>query len=345
VATNQNESQKIDLNKDVAKQQTIINSQIKGAERANTITEVVPSKQNMQTLRTDTLIVKSADTIATTLLTKEIPGPKNDSIAFISSIKKKDDKKPFDNKWKVGIYASAGISDNVSKVPLGNNKMLNDAAYSTPANSTGSTVALPVVQLNYTKGFAGVIGAFASRPLNQKFGISTGLNFQYYSTKTSTGSKVNTQRIVYDTITGSSSVVKEYFVPIVRSQANFSQATSTFTNRYYFLQMPLELTYLFNRSKPQGSMFSVGLTPGILLGSKALYYNRLDRIAYVDKQQFKKFQLSAQAGFSIGIINSKKYWLQAGPQVMAGLTNLSKPVYNSNQHLLYMGIGTKVTFK
>lgn len=92
-------------------------------------------------------------------------------------------------------------------------------------------------------------------------------------------------------------------------------------------------------------MFSVGLTPGILLGSTALYYNRLDRIAYVDKQQFKKFQLSAEAGFSIGIINSKKYWLQAGPQVMAGLTNLSKPVYNSNQHLLYMGIGTKVTFK
>ena len=343
VDVSQNESQTI--NNDVAKKQTIVNRKNRVAEIPNPLIEVVPSTQNIQTLPADTSIIRSADTIAATILTHENLDAKNDSITVVSVIKKKDRTKITGSKWKVGFYASAGIADNVSRVPLGNNKMLNDAAYTTPANSTGNSAAVPVVQLEYSKGFAGYLGAFASRPLSQKFGILAGLNFQYYSTKTNTGSKVNTQRIVYDTLTGSSSLVKEYFVPIDRTQANFSQATSTFTNRYYFLQMPMELTWLFNKSKPQGFMFSVGLTPGILLGSTALYYNRLDRIAYVDKQQFKKFQLSAQAGFSIGIINSKKYWLQAGPQVMAGLTNLSKPVYNSNQHLLYMGIGTKVTFK
>lgn len=343
VDVSQNESQTI--NKDVAKEQTIVNRKNRVAEIPNPLKEVVPSTQNIQTLPADTSIIRSADTIAATLLTHENLDAKNDSITVVSVSKKKDRTKITGSKWKVGFYASAGIADNVSKVPLGNNKMLNDAAYTTPANSTGNSAAVPVVQLEYSKGFAGYLGAFASRPLSQKFGILAGLNFQYYSTKTNTGSKVNTQRIVYDTLTGSSSLVKEYFVPIDRTQANFSQATSTFTNRYYFLQMPMELTWLFNKSKPQGLMFSVGVTPGILLGSTALYYNRLDRIAYVDKQQFKKFQLSAQAGFSIGIINSKKYWLQAGPQVMAGQTNLSKPVYNSNQHLLYMGIGTKVTFK
>ena len=151
--------------------------------------------------------------------------------------------------------------------------------------------------------------------------------------------------MVFDTLTGNSAVVKEYFVPVDRTQASLGQSVSTIINRYYFLQMPVHLTYSFNKTKLQGVVFSAGLTPGILLGSNALYYNRLDRIAYVDKQQFRKFQLSADAGISFGLFNSKKYLLQAGPQFMVGLTNLSKRVYISNQHLLYMGIGTNLTFK
>lgn len=343
--SNQNKKESNDGNKDVAKQDVPVNNDHKETELLPGAKVAVPAEEAKLTRPDDKLIAKEADSITTSLLTKEISAPKKDSTAATISIKNKADKKPISSKWKFGLYVSAGFADNVSKLPLGENKLLNDAAYSTPSTSTGNTAALPAVQLTYAKGFGGAIGAFAHRQVSQKLGLSTGLNFQYYSTKTTTGSKVNNERIVYDTLTGNSSLVKEYFVPLDRSQANFSQGTSTFTNHYYFLQMPVDLTYLFNRNKPQAGMFSIGLTPGILLGSTALYYNRLDRITYVDRQQFKKFQLSAQAGVSFGLISSKKYMLQAGPYFMAGLTNLSKPVYNSNQHLVYTGISTKVTFK
>ena len=269
----------------------------------------------------------------------------SDSIISVISRIKKEDKNSKANKWKFGLYASAGIADNVSKVPFAGNKMLQDAAaFSAPTNVTGS-IALPVVQFKYTSSFSGAIGAFVSKSITKKAGLSVGVNLHYYSAKTATGNKVITQRNVYDTLTGNSLALNEYYIPVGRNQANFGQSVSTFSNRYYFLQLPVNLTYSVSKRNPKSILISAGVTPGFLLGSNAIYYNRLDRIVYVDKQQFKKFQLSAQAGISFSLISSKNYLLQAGPQFMAGLTNISKPIYKSNQHLLYMGIGTHLSFK
>ncbi|MCY7421497.1 MAG: PorT family protein [Chitinophagaceae bacterium] len=285
------------------------------------------------------------DTLLPSSLTRVKIAAPTDSIISAILNTKKEDKKIKAGKWMFGLYVSAGIADNVSSLPFAENKKLNDAAYSTSPNSAGSSNALPVMQFNYTASFSGAMGAFVSRSISKRTGLSAGVNFHYYSVKTTTGNKVNIQRNVYDTLTGNSVALNEYYIPVGRNQANFGQSVSTFTNRYYFLQMPVNLTYSLNKKNAQSILISAGITPGFLLSSNTIYYNRLDRIAYVDKQQFKKFQLSAQAGISFSLINSKKYLLQAGPQFMAGLTNLSKPVYNSNQHLFYMGIGTHLSFK
>lgn len=246
-------------------------------------------------------------------------------------------------KTAFGFTVLFGRSDNKTGLNILSSPLADNVFSSTPSNQNSGGVSAPAIErITYAAARSFGVGFFAQRHLGKSVSITASIQYHYYSATTMAGKKVMSQRNLYDTLLKAAVSVNEFYS---LSAANGQIAgLSKFTNRYHFIQLPvnLQLQLLHIGNKPV--LLTAGLTPGFIVGSAALYYNRYDRISYVDKRQFRTFQLSTQAGLAFGLINAKKFTLNLGPQLEYGLTNLSKSLYNTKQHLTFIGLKSNIVF-
>jgi len=248
-------------------------------------------------------------------------------------------KKPANKQWTFGVSVFAGISDNISSIKIlgNNNNMLADYANAFPSQGTGGlNNSIGNLKLKYKRGFSYSLGATATKQLSKRFSFSTGIEYLYLSSVSKVGNKSTTQASIYDSTLNKSSEVKEYFG---------AGETVSFVNKYHLVQIPLSVNFQLNKSVLRPILFNIGLSPGWLVGSKALYANNKERMYYEEDEQLKKFVLSGQLGLQFTVANSSRYRFTAGPALQYSFTDIAKPVIQSEQHLISAGIKTNITIK
>lgn len=303
-------------------------------------TEVDPAAKAI-----DTAIVLAAPT--NSIGETEPTAIKLDSrVAATASMEKKKTPSTKSKKLRWGLTVYSGISNNRSGFPLLSNKSYNDALFSSPQNGTGSNPgsnANVPVKFDYNSSFSYGLGGFVQKPVSKRLSLTAGVNYHYLSATTLTGSKVNTRRSLYDSILNTRNNLDAFYTFSSLSNGQL-QLLTRFTNKYHLLQLPVNVQWQLNSIRKRPLLLTAGITPGFVIGTKALYYNRLAQITYVDKNQFKNFQLATQAGLMFTISSKNKYSINLGPHIMYGVTNLAKSATQTSQHLFFSGLKSNITF-
>jgi hypothetical protein len=237
--------------------------------------------------------------------------------------------------WEAAFVGGGGIS-SLHQVQL-SNYSLNQydpatAAYSNTGITTNA--ATPTKQYISTVGPGASFwaGIQAQKALSARWGFSLGLNLHYYSNRVHIGQQVSSYTPVAASLLTSSAVAPIQSYPYY--SAGNDQA---YTNRYYFLELPVAIEWKINNSKLLPLFLDGGVSVGYLMGSSAVYYNTHSGVYYKDGGVANKVQVNLSTALMVGL-PIRGLRVQVGPQIQYGLSPLLNKELTGEQHIFYGGI-------
>ena len=178
------------------------------------------------------------------------------------------------------------------------------------------------------KGPAFHAGFFAKRKAGKKTAFSAGLNFAYYSGKQRVGAQVDSVRLISSPFNTTTS---EGFYR--------SGSSARYTNRYYYIQLPLLLHWQINKGEKGPSLeWENGIVPSFMMANRALVYDRAGQIFFLDKSVYNQFSLVYQTGFTATFASRTKHPLTAGLYYNYHFSRLQKTNPPDFNHLSSYGI-------
>ena len=272
-----------------------------------------------------------------------------DSISAVAvSESKIAPSKKLRSSWKWGVIASAGISnlnddgffDGIFGSLLGVEKaVVADVApgslNNTQSNAGPSAVVYQPSEIQ--KGFSYSIGAFVQKSITKKISISTGLQYRYYSNHIQVGHRIDSFAMVQNAF-GSMNISQYYRSAPV-------PATEKYTNRFHFLELPVEGHLLLNKGNRLPISLNAGLSLSYLVSSNTLHFDSRTGLYYRDNDLLNRMQLGMSTGFSFTLWNASRLSVQLGPHLQYGLTDLMKQEVSGSKHLFYLGLNSRVFLK
>ncbi len=249
-------------------------------------------------------------------------------------------KKPaVPEKWQTGIQLGVGGTRLTSGISIGSTKSLDMIQSGGGLNNNpgaGGTFNQSYADSVPLKGPAFQAGVFAKKQAGKNIAFSIGLNLAYFSGKQRVGSFV-------DSLRNSSN----YFNAVTISSGFYrTGGTARFTNRYYYVQLPILLLWQLNKGlKMPVLYFENGLVPSMMAGSRALVYDPGGRIFFRDKKVYNSFSLLGQTGLTADLFSNKRNRLSVGLYYnyqFSRLQKISPPDFN---HLSSFGIQLRWTKK
>jgi len=233
--------------------------------------------------------------------------------------------KKTDSKWQWGASAGLGIS----RVSEGNFFSGLSAASVENADFSASTNLPPPVP-TFTPEPAAIhagpswqAGLFVQRKLSSRLSLSLGLQYGNYSSRSSIGMAVDSQK----TISNSSS-------QDVRVNNFYTIGSGTnYQSRYQYFEIPVNAHIQLNRSKQLPFYWTIGMTYSSLIKTSALHFDGAASVYYEDDNLFRKSQLAWQTGLSIELLSQSKHPIQIGPQLHYNATSLLSGTASKNTHL------------
>ena len=259
-----------------------------------------------------------------------------DSAATVTTVPKKPSKK--NRSWDWGFNATGGISnltDDFLANVLKSTNMADAAPQSMPQNNyvgAPSTLGVPPPPASTVKaGPYFSVGGFVRKKLSKRFSVSAGLQYSQFNNSINVGYRVDSSRLVNS---GAQVMnVSRYY------RAN---QTSKFSNRYYFLDLPVSLHTQLNRSVTLPVFWNLDFHVSQMLGSDALVYDSGTGVYYKDKSIYHKTQFRIGTGFSLGIFSKSKTPLWIGPSIKYNATKLFNKEVAGEKHLLSAGLDLKL---
>ena len=234
-------------------------------------------------------------------------------------------------RWEAGFVAGGGIS-RLDKI--NNNQMVNALA-NAPTTSfaalsyQGSNNKHYVSDIRPGASFEG--GIYLQRALSDRFVFNTGMNLHYYSNSISIGQQVTTYAQSSASLFVASSASAQ-------SQSMYKAGNSqSYTNKYYFLELPVGLQWKINKSHLMPIFVEGGVSLSRLMGANSLLYDENSGLYTKDGDIVKKTQFNIESALLIGL-PFHGVDIQLGPQIQYGLTPLVNAQGVGNQHFLYTGI-------
>jgi len=231
------------------------------------------------------------------------------------------------SKWQLGVLARAGISGLAKNFGAFSEEKLLQDAYSAPGNGAPPPVYGPSPVENNLSFSAGVV---AKKELTKRLSISTGLQYNYYSTNIAVG-QMRMDTTVFSS--GFSQSVNRFYL-------NSANNLNGYKNRYYFISVPVAIDWKLLRKAPLH--LHAGLSVQQLISTNALLFNQGSQIYYTDKKAFNKTQLFSSFALSYAVFNGAKTSLLAGPQLQYGISDLEKNT--SGKHLFSLGVSAQFLF-
>jgi hypothetical protein len=246
--------------------------------------------------------------------------------------------------WSLGFAGGLGVSSyneslmgKSAALTYGANVPATSAAQYLPAavtsnsNNTSSKRVTSTVQpgLSYWAGIA------AQKPLSARWTLSLGLDLHYYSSSLRVGGVVTTYA------RSSSALIGNSAFSAMQSYPYYSVGDmQVFTNRYYYLELPVAMQWRINRGRVVPLFLRGGVTLSRLMSSNGLYYDDESAVYYKDNAVIQPMQVSFTSGL-IAALPLKGIRIQAGPEMQYGATTLLKGGAG-NGHLLYGGLRVTV---
>ena len=243
----------------------------------------------------------------------------------------------FDKKWRLGIELTPGISSLHEEIfSLNMNKSLADS-YGGPQSGSGSGAPLPPSPPSESvSSFAFQIGGFAKKQLSRKSSLTMGLRYAYYSESIEIGAG-NVP------LSGNLSV---YLNSQGANQA-FSVAGNPIpvTNRYHFIELPVNYGLQLNRNKSYPLLWQVGFKIGKMIGNNALVYDTIaGGIYYESKKYFNQTQFGLSTNLNWTFVDKNRFQVGAGPVVNLHLNSLQDAPFEKNKYLFFIGLRSTIIF-
>lgn len=241
-------------------------------------------------------------------------------------------------QWGIEVGIGAGNRMDKALPPLfATEKMLdvnNLPAYG--GINGGIPAPRPLLLPSESKASVGFkIGVQASIPVSRRINLVAGLRYAYRSDRITVGGSL-------DSTLAPSSPSAQFGVANRAYQYQGAQHQSV-TNRYHFIQLPVQWQLQLNKGKNLPITWEIGITPGLLVHTNAMIYDTsYYGIYYRDKDAFSRFQLHAETGFSLHLGNRSKWRWAIGPEFNFALTPLIKEAYDPRQFLLYGGLRAQI---
>ena len=308
----------------------IIASSEKGLTENNGGNQPVNKENNLKSSfpnKVDTSLQKIADK-KDSVARYKVAGVKTDTANNAVAEAKKSPKKK-SSKWKFGVLANAGtsgIGKGLGSLSL--NKSFDAMAVNSPTTTPQFNNPNPSPVKN---DLAFSIGFVAKKKISDRISFSTGLQYNYYSTKITVG-KMRQDSAVYNYSLSQS--FSRYYL-------NSGTSFKDYRNQYHFISLPLTIDWQILKKTPLS--LQAGLSLQQLISTNALLYDAQNNIYFSDESSFNKTQLFSNFGFSYVVINKEKISLSLGPQIQYGITKLDKN--SSAKHLFSLGITTQILFQ
>ena len=228
------------------------------------------------------------------------------------------------SKWNLGITLITGLSNRTGGIYLGGR-----GSYSPAAIGGGGPAQLASYSRDrsYNPGLFWETGAYIQSNSKKKTNVSFGLSFSSFASPQPTGSFADSA---------------------ISADANGfykSGNSSLYTNRYYYLQIPVMFHWQVNKGKRSPLIWQNGFSPSFLLGSNALIYNSSRDIFYRDKTSLNKVQLAFRSGLYSKFGTASKHPFSAGLFFNYNLTGLQKEYQYDRNHLLSFGVQLMMQLK
>ena len=205
-------------------------------------------------------------------------------------------------KWQTGLVLAFGEAKlTESRFSLFSMKSY-DALQSGVSSGNGNFSTSSFADSLPLKGPAFHAGVYARRKIGKKTAFSAGLNLGFYSGKQRVGAFIDSVR-----------QLNTYFNTRTAGGFYRSGSNSWFTNRYYYLQLPLLLHWQLNKGNKLPPLeWENGFVPSLLTGSRALVYDPASTIFFRDKTVYNRFSLVYQTGFTATFASRTRHPLTAG---------------------------------
>jgi len=235
--------------------------------------------------------------------------------------------------WEAGFAGGIGVSSL--------NQGLLDKSTITSfdyRNYASAVTGVPHTYVSSTQpGLSYWAGILLQKGLRKDFTLSLGLNLHYYSSRIRTGGIVTASSATQTSAT-SSSFVLGTLAAAAQVYPYYSPGNSqSFTNRYYFLELPGSVSWQVGHSRKMPLFWEGGFSLSYLVSSNSLYYDPKSGVFYKDGSVVNRTQASVFTGLMVGL-PLRGIRLQAGPQIQYGFTNLLNNEGAGGQHLLFGGI-------
>ena len=299
----------------------------------------VPAKEKLQEDQTKNesaiipnLLIQNKDSVPPQKpdTTQELKKPEQKLIDTTTAseqmdLQKQPNKK--NTKLQFGAIVQIGFSGIASGLFNGfGQKSLADFVNSNSLQSgSGSAANLP--PSNIKRGFSYSLGFSTRKEISSRSAISSGLQYQYYSTRIKVGTKTRDSA--------------NSFSRNAISYRNDNQSQH-YTNQFHFITLPLYYEYQLFKKLPLH--LGGGLHLSQLISSNALHYNSTANIYYRDNSLLNKTQAGLFTRLTYKLWKQKKFSLDLGPQFNYSLTPLQKNSNAKKQHLFFMGLNTQVSF-
>ena len=230
--------------------------------------------------------------------------------------------------WTIGFSAGAGFS-NIYQGFFETAKVGNNASPSYGTTNPGASGGYQGPS-SIGGGFSYSAGMLFQKAIGRRSSLSLGLNYHYYSTSIQTGAKIDSTITLYNnTYPLTPSTYRGYYVV---------GETNTHTNRYHFIELPVNLLFQINQSKKMPIFWEAGILLSYMVASDELHFNDISGVYYNDKSSFNKMQLNAATGLMVGWHFQHGPLFQAGPQFQYRITGLLPNSSGSQQHLFFGGL-------
>ncbi len=234
-----------------------------------------------------------------------------------TTVKKKN--KP---AWAFGFTGNLGASGISQPFETQSYVLYGPNSSSGGGGSTSYAVQPPAP----TAGFSFSAGAFMQRALSARISISGGLNYHYFSAKTTIGNMVSNSGSTYNsTLTYSSPV---YYT----NSGSYAR-----TNQFHFVELPVLADFTLNKSEKNPLVWEAGFSFSYMVSSDYLFFDPYAKVYYKNDGVLNKDQWNLSTALMIGWNRQKSRFL-LGPQVQYGISGLLNSSQVYSQYLYSFGL-------
>ncbi len=248
----------------------------------------------------------------------------NKAAAAVAGLPKKS------RPWEAGFVAGGGIS-RLNRL----NAAQATAAVSTTAisfyNINGSSQGKAyIADIRSNASFSG--GIYLQKGLADRLTFHTGMLLHYFSNGITIGQQVNTY------VQASASFLNPSSLAAVPRAAVYTAGNErSFTNRYYFLELPLNVQWQVNKRQLLPLFLEGGFSLARVMSANALLYDAKTGVYSKQGEQLNKTQAYVSTAFMAGL-PIRGLHVEVGLQVQYGLTPIVDNHSLGDQHFFYAGL-------